>query len=147
MKKVTREELSPTQQALLKEALAVREMAYAPYSGFKVGAALLDEKNAIHTGCNVEGADFTLTTHAEMGAINAMVKTGVHRLKEIVVVVKSDIGHGMPCGLCRQKIREFAPDPQVPVVGVSLNEQDEIRDISVSYMDELLPFSFGSEHL
>jgi len=61
--------------------------------------------------------------------------------------VKSAIGHGMPCGLCRQKIREFAVDQQVPVIGVNLDEDENIRDIFIATIEELLPYSFGPENL
>ena len=147
MKKATFEELEAIDQQLIREAMAARLKAYAPYSGFQVGAALLDARQGVHTGCNVEGADFTLTTHAEMSAINAMVKAGVQKLQRIAVVVKSDVGHGMPCGLCRQKIREFSQDLNLPIIGVSLNKDDTIRDISISSINELLPYSFGPEYL
>ncbi|NCC49760.1 MAG: cytidine deaminase [Spartobacteria bacterium] len=135
--------MSKTEQTLVSEAMAIRRNAYAPYSRYKVGAALLDEVDVVHTGCNVEGADLTLTTHAEMMAINSMVKSGILRLKAIAVVVKANMGKGMPCGLCRQKINEFAADRNVHVLGVNLNDAEEIRDIYRSSLNELLPFSFG----
>jgi len=147
MEKVNWEKLSATEQQLIDEAMKTRLNAYAPYSGYKVGAALLDETEVVHTGCNVEGADLTLTTHAEMMAINSMVKSGILRLKSIAVVVKADKGSGMPCGLCRQKIKEFAADRNVHVVGVNLDESEKIRDIFLSSLEELLPFSFGPDCL
>jgi len=147
MRKVALEELTPVQQELVTQAIKVKQQAYAPYSKYKVGAALRDEKNAIHTGCNIEGADYTLTTHAEMGAINAMVKSGTIRLLEIAIAVESEIGHGMPCGLCRQKIREFAGEKEVPVLGINLDPENRIRAIHLSNLEELLPYSFGPEFL
>ena len=76
MKNVKLSQLSPAERRLVRQAVQIREKAYAPFSNYKCGAALLDVKNKIHTGCNVETVDFTLTTHAEMDAINGMVKTG-----------------------------------------------------------------------
>lgn len=147
MKKCSLSELSETQQRLVLEAVAARKSAYAPYSGFKVGAALFDEKGGMHSSCNVEGADYTLTTHAEIGAINAMVRSGVLRLKTMAVAVQAKTGWAMPCGLCRQKIREFSAGPEVEVLGVNLDEKGEIREVWVSTLGELLPYSFGPEHL
>ena len=147
MKKCALTELSNTEQRLVLEAVAARKHAYAPYSNFKVGASLLDEKEVIHSSCNVEGADYTLTTHAEMGAINAMVRAGVLRLKKMAVAVQAKAGYAMPCGLCRQKIREFAAGPDVGVLGVNLDEAGNIREIYASTLEELLPYSFGPEHL
>lgn len=147
MKKVSLEELTSGQRELVGMAIEVKRQAYAPYSHYDVGAALRDETGAAHAGCNVEGCDFTLTTHAEMSAINAMVKTGVKKLVEIAIAVESEIGYGMPCGLCRQKIREFAGARDIPVIGVNLDADDRIRDIYVSSLEELLPYSFGPEFL
>lgn len=147
MKQCALADLSAREQRLVNEAVAVRQKAYAPYSHYKVGAALWDDHDQLHTGCNVEGADFTLTTHAEMSALNAMVKSGVLKLKVIAVAVKSDIGHGMPCGLCRQKIKEFSADRQVRVIGINLDAAEQIQAIFVSDLEELLPYSFGPNFL
>ncbi|HOW97673.1 MAG TPA: cytidine deaminase [Kiritimatiellia bacterium] len=147
MKPCSLAQLPEPERRLVLEAVAARRKAYAPYSHYKVGAALLDEKGAMHSSCNVEGADYTLTTHAEMGAINAMVRSGVLRLKMMAVAVQSGIGWGMPCGLCRQKIREFAAGTDVPVLGIKLDEKEEIFEIWASSLEELLPYSFGPEHL
>lgn len=147
MKEVHLDELSELERRLVQEALAVRPRAYAPYSKFKVGAALVDVTGAVHTGCNVEGVDFTLTTHAEAGALNAMVKSGVLKFDTIAVVVKSRVGECMPCGLCRQKIREFASSKEVKIIGVNLGEDEQISEAYVATLDELLPFSFGPDNL
>jgi cytidine deaminase len=147
MEKKQINELSDHEQQLIHEARAIRRRAYAPYSNYKVGAALFDDQGRIHTGCDVEGADFTLTTHAEVCAINSMVKAGALKMGDIAVVVQSDIGHGMPCGLCRQKIREFAVNRRIRIIGVNLDSQEEIREIFVSTLDELLPYSFGPDFL
>lgn len=147
MESLAYEGLSEIERRLVDAAIEVRAKAYAPYSRYLVGSALVDEKGGVHTGCNIEGADYTLTTHAEMGAINAMVKTGVHRLAGMAVAVKSGVGWGMPCGLCRQKIREFAGKRNVPVIGVNLDASEKIAEIYRSTLDELLPFSFGPDFL
>ena len=83
MKQIQFSDLTPTQQTLVNKAIEVREFAYAEYSKFKVGAALIDINQNIHTGCNVESADYTLTTHAEMLAIDSMVKSGCTEMSEI----------------------------------------------------------------
>lgn len=147
MKKATLQELPVGQQQLVRQAIEARQRAYAPYSGFKVGAALQDERDAIHVSCNVEGADYTLTTHAEMGAINSMVRSGVLRVRIMAVAVQAKAGYAMPCGLCRQKIREFSSGPEVVVLGINLDEKEAVREIYVSTLGELLPYSFGAEHL
>jgi cytidine deaminase len=96
-------------EALFSAATAARANAYAPYSGFAVGAALRTSTGAIFSGANVENAAFPAGACAEAGAISAMVAAGERRIAEILVV-----GDGealiTPCGLCRQKIREFASD-------------------------------------
>ena len=87
MKKVPLSGLSAIDRRLVAAAVAVRQKAYAPFSKYKCGAALLDIRNRMHVGCNIETIDFTLTTHAEMDAINDMIKTGVFRLKTIATAV------------------------------------------------------------
>lgn len=147
MKKVKLNKLSQVEQKIIQEAVKVRLNAHTPYSNYKVGAALVDINNNIHTGCNVESADYTLTTHAEMSAINTMIKSGVKKFKEIAIVEKSDIGYGMPCGLCRQKIREFALNKNIKILGINLDKNEDIKDIFVATLDEILPYSFGPEFL
>ena len=132
---------SPIQiDALLAAARAVRDNAHAPYSAFKVGAALLDEQGRIHGGCNVENAAYPLGLCAEAGAIAAMVAAGGARIVAVVVV-----GEGpqpvTPCGGCRQKLREFAAD-DTPVIAADM-EHVQARFT----LGELLPHSFGPEHL
>lgn len=147
MKKVTMSELTATERKLVKKAVAIREKAYAPFSRYKCGAALLDERNRMHAGCNIETIDFTLTTHAEMDAINDMIKTGVFRLKTIAVAVQSSSGFALPCGLCRQKIREFSIGPEARVIAVNLRMRGDIRHISVTTIGELYPLSFTPDCL
>ena len=103
---------------LMQAAQAVRLMAYAPYSGFKVGAALRGETGTIHAGCNVENAAYPEGTCAEAGAIAAMVAAGCQRITEVAVIADSSVPVS-PCGGCRQKLAEFG-GPDVPVVLANL---------------------------
>jgi cytidine deaminase len=125
---------------LLDAARAVRERAHAPYSRFKVGAALLDERGRVHAGCNVENAAYPQGLCAEAGAIAQMVAAGGTRIVAAVVV-----GEGAapctPCGGCRQKLREFARD-DLPVV---VADGQTVR--ARFTLGELLPASFGPGHL
>jgi cytidine deaminase len=125
---------------LVQAARAARERAYAPYSQFQVGAAVLDEAGRIHAGCNVENAAYPQGTCAEAGALAAMVLAGGKRVRAVAVV-----GEGAqpvtPCGGCRQKLREFAA-PDVPVVVA-----DGQRERARFTMGALLPTSFGPENL
>ena len=127
-------------EALLAAARTVRDKAHAPYSRFKVGAALLDEAGRIHAGCNVENAAYPQGLCAEAGAISAMVAAGGTRIVAAVVV-----GEGAqpctPCGGCRQKLREFARD-DTPVV---VADMQQVR--ARFTLGALLPHSFGPDHL
>ncbi len=121
-------------------ARAVRERAHAPYSRFRVGAALRDEHGSIHAGCKVENAAYPVGTCAEAGAIAAMVASGGRRIAEILVC-GDGAGLVTPCGACRQRIREFAR-PDTPVHAAT---PDSIaRSFTLA---ELLPEPFGPETL
>jgi cytidine deaminase len=126
--------------ALLAAARAVRERAHAPYSRFKVGAALLDEQGRVHAGCNVENAAYPQGLCAEAGAIAALVAAGGTR-----VVAAAVVGVGprltTPCGGCRQKLREFARDDLPIAIG------DAQHELARFTLGELLPNNFGPEHL
>ncbi|NKX44568.1 cytidine deaminase [Roseicyclus persicicus] len=93
--------------SLIEEAAAVRHNAHAPYSGFKVGAALRSVEGRVHLGCNVENVAYPEGTCAEAGAIAAMVAAGDRRIAEIAVIADSP-APVPPCGGCRQKLAEFA---------------------------------------
>ena len=99
---------------LIETALCVRENAYAPYSRFKVGAAIRAEDGRVFAGCNVENVAYPEGTCAEAGAIAAMVAAGARRIAEIVVAADSPTPIS-PCGGCRQKLAEFAA-PDAPVI-------------------------------
>ncbi|GJD64064.1 cytidine deaminase [Methylobacterium frigidaeris] len=131
--------MDPT-DTLFAAARAVQARAHAPYSRFRVGAAILDEAGAVHAGCNVENAAYPVGTCAEAGAVAAMVAAGGRRIAAILV-----LGDGealvTPCGACRQRIREFAgPDTPIHVAG----PQGVRRTFT---LDELLPASFGPDNL
>jgi cytidine deaminase len=126
---------------LAEEARAARLKAHAPYSEFYVGAAVRDEYGRVHSGCNIENAAYPQGWCAEPSAISAMILAGGRRITEVAVM-----GNGAalctPCGGCRQKIREFAgPDVKIHC----LTETGEL--IQTFTLDELLPYSFGPEHL
>ena len=145
MKQIQFSDLTPTQQTLVYKAIEMREFAYAEYSKFKVGAALIDINQNIHTGCNVESADYTLTTHAEMLAIDSMVKSGCTEMMEIAIALSSPSGDSVPCGLCRQKMTEFSINPMI--IGINLLPNNDIKSIVTYSLDELLPFAFKKSSL
>ncbi|MBF9233709.1 cytidine deaminase [Microvirga alba] len=125
---------------LFHAARAVQAKAYAPYSRFKVGAAIMTPDGKIFAGCNVENAAYPVGSCAEGGAISAMVASGESRIAAIVVMGEGD-SLVTPCGGCRQRIREFAaPDTAIHVAG-----PEGIRKSFT--LDELLPFSFGPHNL
>jgi len=120
---------------LLAAARKARRKAYAPYSNFRVGAAVLGGNGRIYSGCNVENASFGLTCCAERSAVFAMVADGEKRLREVLVIGES-AEFLPPCGACRQVLAEFAaPEAQVHMC----NAKGTCRSTTVG---ELLPFIF-----
>ncbi len=97
-------------ERLLAAARAAAQQAYAPYSQFSVGAALLLPDERILTGCNVENASFGLTICAERNAVTRSIAEGVRSWKALVVVSPTGVS---PCGACRQFLNEFAPDLEI----------------------------------
>jgi cytidine deaminase len=96
---------------LLGAARAVRLRAHAPYSRYRVGAAVLDERGRIHVGCNVENASFGLTVCAERNAVAAAVAAGAKRIRAVAVITRNGAS---PCGACRQVLAELgAPTTEV----------------------------------
>ena len=124
---------------LVDAARAVRQHAHAPYSKFRVGAALLDEHGRVHAGCNVENAAYPQSLCAEAVALGALVAAGGRHVRAAVVVAESP--HAVtPCGGCRQKLREFASD-DTPVWSA-----DPQGWRARHTLGELLPASFGPGH-
>jgi cytidine deaminase len=126
--------------SLLDEARAVRENAYAPYSRFKVGAALRTPSGAVFAGCNVENIAYPEGTCAEAGAIAAMVAAGELEIAELAVIADSP-DPVPPCGGCRQKLAEFAAaDIEVTLATTG----GASRVVTVG---DLLPGAFGAGHM
>ena len=126
-----------TDEELIEHAVAIRDRAYAPYSKFRVGAAILDENGAIHVGCNVENAAYPLGSCAEASAISVMISKGGTAIKKIAIVGGSQkLERCAPCGGCRQAIAEFADDSARIILK---DENGAIRAHSVA---ELLPLAF-----
>jgi cytidine deaminase len=121
---------------LLSAARAAWRHAYAPYSGFSVGAALRDGEGRVHAGANVENASYGLGRCAEQSAVQAMASAGGRRLLEIVIVTVADPA-ASPCGACRQVLHEFGADATVYLV----NERHAWR----TSVARLLPDGFRLE--
>ncbi|MBD3176662.1 MAG: cytidine deaminase [Armatimonadia bacterium] len=106
--------LTPMESELADRARGALQNAHAPHSGLRVGAAVLDEGDRVHVGCNVESDSYGLTLCAERAAIAAMVVAGGKRVKALTVVCDGDM-LPWPCGACRQVLSEFADDCPVVV--------------------------------
>ena len=119
---------------LYRQAVKMTERSYAPFSKFRVGAALLAEDGQIFTGCNVENSSFGGTICAERTAFVKAVSEGVTRFKKIAIA--SSGGEAWPCGICRQFMREFCDDDFEIITG---NDEDSLR---VYTMKEILPEGF-----
>lgn len=126
--------LTPAEcQALLEEARKAKSMAYAPYSRYQVGAALLTEDGEVFTGANIENASYGLTVCAERTAVFSAVLNGRKKFTAIAVSVRGgDIPY--PCGACRQVLEEFSPDMEVIL--------DLPEGMKVYTLNELLPHAF-----
>lgn len=122
------------------KAAEVMEAAYVPYSKFKVGAAILDENDNYHVGCNVENAAYPIGNCAEASAISSMIMSKGTKIIAIAVTGYGDM-LCTPCGGCRQRIREFAP-PNTPII---IGNEKKIQKIFT--LKDLLPYSFGPENL
>lgn len=125
---------------LLDEAAKVRENAYAPYSEFKVGAAVRTASGEIFVGCNVENIASPEGTCAEAGALAAMVAAGHVRFEEVAVIADSP-NPVTPCGGCRQKLIEFAA-PGARIVMATTDGATEEKSVA-----DLLPGAFGPDHM
>lgn len=125
---------------LVHEARRARANAYAPYSNYRVGAALADARGHVFAGCNVENASFGATVCAERNAIGAMVAAGGSKPIAIVIVTGGD-KPAPPCGMCRQVLIEFARSMPVILIGES-DQGDVRRDLA---LEDLLPEVFELE--
>jgi cytidine deaminase len=125
------------QIALAQVARAARERAYAPYSGYKVGAALLGKNGTIYTGCNVENAAYPSTICAERVAVTKAISEGE---REFVAIAIATSNAGSPCGTCRQVMFEFAPEMTVLLV-------DDVNIAAEHRLSDLLPVGFGPRSL
>lgn len=131
---------------LIEMALEARMLAYAPYSHFKVGAALLGTNGVVYKGCNVENAAYPATNCAERTAIFSAIAEGQKEFEAIAIVGGSESAEKLefcaPCGTCRQVLREFCV-PETFEVILAKN----IKEYKVITLGELLPMSFGPENL
>ncbi len=128
-----------TKKELIEAAREVRERAYAPYSNFKVGAAVRTKSGKIYTGCNVESASYGLTVCAERVAVWKAVSEGEKEFTDIAVVADTE-DLTPPCGVCRQIIWEFGGD--IPITFSNLNGK-----VETVKMSELLPRAFDTKFL
>ena len=118
---------------LEREAREAQERAYAPYSGYRVGAVIESEDGRIFAGCNVENASYGVTCCAERVALYAAVAGGARAFRRLVIAADGRIPY--PCGACRQALSEFAPSLRITVVGADGGRRDFT-------LDELLPHPF-----
>lgn len=128
-----------TEQELVRRALEMRSFAYAPYSGFRVGAALECEDGAVYTGCNVENAAYGSSICAERTALVKAVSEGKRRFVRLAVAGDS-ADYCWPCGACRQMLREFGTE----LVILTANRAGAFERHT---LEELLPHSFGPSTL
>jgi cytidine deaminase len=131
--------MTNTEKELVKTAMNTRERAHAPYSNFKVGAAIQTKDGKIYSGCNIENATYGLTICAERTAIFKAISEGEKEFAEIAVIADTD-ELTPPCGACRQIIWEFCGD--IPVILTNLQGKSEIVQMS-----ELFPRAFDVKFL
>jgi cytidine deaminase len=124
---------------LIQAAREVRERAHAPYSGFKVGAAIEDENGQVFTGCNVENASYGLSVCAETAAVLKAISEGAAKLKRIAVVADSST-LTPPCGACRQILWEFCGDLELTMANLSDKEETVL-------MKQIFPRPFDASFL
>jgi cytidine deaminase len=141
--------------ALVEAALEVRLRAYAPYSNYLVGAALLGIDGKVYTGCNVENAAYPVCLCAEHAAIACAVSAGCREFTRLVVATAGD-EPGPPCGVCRQALREFAPNIEIMLVTTSKRRAQltlpvlfgpPTPELKAHRLPDLLPHSFGPSML
>lgn len=128
------------EKLLVEKAIEARNMAYAPYSNFKVGAALITEDGSIYTGCNVENASYGATNCAERTAIFKAVSEGHHTIN-MLAVVGDEKDYTYPCGICRQVILEFASE-NFKIIIIKNKEEYMVKTLN-----EIMPYAFSKEAL
>jgi len=128
-------------ETLIHRATTARSNAYAPYSGFAVGAAILDEQGGVHIGCNVENAAYPQSQCAEATAIGSMIASGGQKIAVIVIAGPEGNPPCTPCGGCRQRIREFTSADTFILITAGG------KIIAEHTLADLLPESFGPENL
>ena len=132
-----------TDKELMRLATEARKASYSPYSGFKVGAALLSKDGRVYTGCNVENAAYTPTNCAERTAFFKAVSEGSREFSAIAIVGGSQekpADFCAPCGICRQVMAEFCEED----FRILLGSEDNFKAYTLS---ELLPYSFGKKDI
>lgn len=129
---------SPNFDRLREAAELGRERAYAPHSHYQVGAAILGVDGVVYHGCNIENDTYGLTICAERVALAKMVSEGCQQVVAVVVITKDG---GTPCGLCRQMLVQFAPEPSQVAIWC-LDDQGNVSEYTLS---ELLPHEFRLE--
>ncbi len=131
--------------ALIRAAFVAREYAYAPYSHFKVGAALLTRRGRVFTGCNIESATYTPTCCAERTALVKAVSEGERQFAAIAIVGSMEGRRNTlitsPCGVCRQMLFEFGGPQLIVIMAKSETDYEEMT------LDQLLPLGFGPDNL
>ena len=132
-------------ERLIGTAIRQLDFSYAPYSGFKVGAALLAKNGEIYTGCNIENAAYTPTNCAERTAFFKAVSEGVREFQAICIVGGKDgvlTEYAAPCGVCRQVMMEFC-DPETFRIILAVDQEN----YDIFTLKELLPLGFGPSNL
>lgn len=127
-----------TYRKLLDAAYQAAEQAYAPYSNFRVGAAILTADGSVFTGCNVENSSYGATICAERLAAAKAASEG-HREFQAIAIVSPSRQFTPPCGICRQFLSEFSADLQFVF--------DNQGEVVLYHLTDLMPFSFGKDHL
>lgn len=133
------------QEELIRYALEAQKMAYAPYSNFCVGAALLTKDGKVYKGCNIENAGYTPTNCAERTAFFKAISEGERQFAAIAIAggERGNVtDYAAPCGVCRQVMREFC-DPKTFKIIVAISEEQYVEKT----LEEMLPMGFGPENL
>jgi cytidine deaminase len=126
-------------EELIRQAMQARERAYAPYSGFKVGAVVLGGTGRLYEGCNVENASYGASLCAERVALGQAISAGEEDIQAVAVVADTE-GICSPCGICRQVLIEFGPNIDVVMANMR-------GDYKIVRSEDLMPYAFGPKML